>query len=103
MLTLHGTWLGGYDCEDETEFRDVIDLIYEISSISQMDAGKNREVYIFHTDFLGASKRHIGVMQLCKYLYPEKFADLDVEGYAREYFENWLGTEYKGIWYYAAE
>ena len=42
-------------------------------------------------------------MQLCKYLYPEKFADLDVEGYAREYFENWLGTEYKGIWYYAAE
>mgnify|MGYP000302557014 CR=1 FL=1 len=43
------------------------------------------------------------VMQLCKYLYPEKFADLDVEGYAREYFENWLGTEYKGIWYYTAE
>ena len=103
VLTLHGTWLGGYDCEDETEFRDVIDHIYEISSISQMDAGKNREVYIFHTDFLGASNRHIGVMQLCKYLYPEKFADLDVEGYAREYFENWLGTEYKGIWYYAAE
>lgn len=103
VITLHGTWLGGYNCTDEADFQNVIDNIYEISSIDQTDAGKNKEVYVFHTDFLGASKRHIGVMQLCKYLYPEEFADVDVESYAKEYFEKWLGTEYKGIWYYAAK
>lgn len=103
VITLHGTWLGGYNCKDENDFKTVIDNIYEISSIGQTDAGKNKEVYVFHTDFLGASKRHIGVMQLCKYLYPEQFEDIDVEQYAKEYFENWLGTDYQGIWYYAAE
>lgn len=103
VITLHGTWLGGYNCTDESEFQDVIDNIYAISSIDQMEAGKNKDVYIFHTDFLGASKRHIGVLQLCKYLYPEQFADIDVEKYAEEYFETWLGTEYKGIWYYEAK
>ncbi|MDO4454121.1 MAG: ABC transporter substrate-binding protein [Eubacteriales bacterium] len=103
VITLHGTWLGGYNCTDEADFQTVLDNIYDISSISQTDAGKNKEVYIFHTDFLGASKRHIGVLQLCKYLYPEEFSDINTEEYAEEYFENWLNTEYKGIWYYAAK
>lgn len=103
VITLHGTWLGGYNCTDENDFQSVIDNIYDISSIGQTDAGKNKEVYVFHTDFLGAAKRHIGVLQLCKYLYPEEFADIDTEEYAKEYFENWLGAEYKGIWYYAAK
>lgn len=103
VITLHGTWLGGYNCTDANDFKTVIDNIYDISSIGQTDAGKNKEVYVFHTDFLGASKRHIGVLQLCKYLYPELFADIDAEQYAKEYFEDWLGTPYQGIWYYAAE
>ena len=42
-------------------------------------------------------------MQLCKYLYPEEFSDIDVEEYSKEYFENLLEAEYKGIWYYAAK
>lgn len=103
VITLHGTWLGGYNCTDVNDFKTVIDNIYDISSIGQTDAGKNKEVYVFHTDFLGASKRHIGVLQLCKYLYPELFEDIDAEQYAKEYFEDWLGTQYQGIWYYAAE
>ena len=81
----------------------MIDNIYEISSIGQMQAGKDRAVYVFHTDMLGASKRHIGVLQLGKYLYPELFGDIDVESYAREYFEKWLGAKYQGIWFYSAQ
>ena len=103
VITLHGTWLGGYNCTDPQEFQTVIDNIYETSSIEQMQAGKDREVYVFHTDMLGASKRHIGVLQLGKYLYPDLFEDIDAESYAREYFENWLETEYQGIWFYSAK
>lgn len=102
-ITLHGTWLGGYNCTDPADYQTVIDNIYEISSIGQMQAGKDRAVYVFHTDMLGASKRHIGVLQLGKYLYPELFGDIDVESYAREYFEKWLGAEYQGIWFYSAQ
>lgn len=103
VITLHGTWLGGYNCTDPSEYQTVINNIYEISSIGQMKAGKDRAVYVFHTDMLGASKRHIGVLQLGKYLYPDLFGDVDVESYAREYFEEWLGTEYQGIWFYSAQ
>ena len=42
VITLHGTWLGGYNCTDEADFQNVIDNIYAISSISQMKAGVNR-------------------------------------------------------------
>ncbi|MDO4753854.1 MAG: ABC transporter substrate-binding protein [Bacillota bacterium] len=100
VITLHGTWLGGYEAADEAEFDKVVENIYQISSIGKMKAGQEKKVYIFHTDFLGASKRHIGLMQLGKYLYPEQFADVDVEVFAKEYFEKWLGAEFKGIWYY---
>ena len=103
VITLHGTWLGGYNCTDEADFQNVIDNIYAISSISQMKAGENKQVYVFHTDFLGAAKRHIGVLQLCKYLHPDLFEDIDTEAYAKEYFEKWLGTEFQGIWFYAAK
>ena len=103
VITLHGTWLGGYNCTDENDFQTVIDNIYEISNIAQTTAGAEKRVYVFHTDFLGASKRYIGVLQLCKYLHPELFEDIDPESYAKDYFENWLGAEYQGIWYYAAK
>jgi len=103
VITLHGTWLGGYDEPDETRFKEVIDNIYNISSIDKMDAGKNREVYIFHTDMLGAAMRHIGILQLGKYLYPERFEDIDVDAYAKEFFTDWVGAEYSGYWFYSAK
>lgn len=103
VITLHGTWLGGYNCTDINEFKTVIDNIYDISSINKMKAGETKDVYVFHTDMLGAGKRHIGLLQLAKYLYPEKFSDVDVDTYAAEYFEDWLGVPYEGIWFYSAK
>ncbi|MBU5483929.1 ABC transporter substrate-binding protein [Clostridium sp. MSJ-11] len=103
VVTLHGTWLGGYNEENKKAFEDVLNNIKKMSSLEKLDAGKNDEVYIFHTDMLGANKRPIGVLQLAKYLYPEKFKDVEPEQYAKEYFNKWLGTEYKGIWFYSAK
>lgn len=103
VITLHGTWLGGYECTDVNDFKTVMDNIYSISSIGKTKAGQNKDVYIFHTDMLGASKRHLGLLQLGKYLYPDLFKDIDVEAYAKEYFEKWLGTTYQGIWFYSAK
>ena len=102
-ITLHGTWLGGYNAQDTAQFKEVMDNIYNISSIGQMKAGADRQVFIFHTDMLGAAMRHIGVLQLGKYLYPELFEDIDVDAYATEFFEDWVGAEYKGEWFYSAE
>ncbi len=103
VITLHGTWLGGYEMKDDTKYREVLDKIYKTTSITQTEAGKNKRTYVFHTDFLGASKRHLGLIQLGKYLHPELFDDLDTDAYAKEYFEKWLNVPFEGIWYYAPQ
>ena len=103
VLTLHGTWLGGYNEQDINKFKEVIDNIMKKTDTPKLDAGKNKEMYIFHTDMLGANKRCLGILQLAKYLYPEQFKDIDTEKYAKEYFKKWLDTEYKGIWFYSVK
>lgn len=103
VLTLHGTWLGGYETEGTDEHREVIENITNISSVPQLKAGADNELYIFHTNFIGSDKRYIGVLQLAKYLYPERFADLDAEQYMQQYFEQWLEVPYQGVWYYSAK
>ncbi len=102
-ITLHGTWLGGYSMTDDTQYQEVMENCFEISSLDQLTAGKEGNVYIFHTDMLGASKRHIGLLQLSKYLYPDLFEDIDPIEYATQYFETWLDTQFEGIWWYAAQ
>ena len=103
VLTLHGTWLGGYQENDPNTFKDVMENCRAISSVDQTTAGETDQIFIFHTDMLGASKRHIGVLQLAKYLHPELFDDIDPQEYAAEYFNDWLGADFEGIWWYAAE
>lgn len=103
VLTLHGTWLGGYDAEGTDEHREVIENIKTISSVPQLKAGQNNELYIFHTNFIGSDKRYIGVLQLAKYLYPERFTDLDADQYMAEYFEQWLEVPDQGVWHYSAK
>ncbi|MCI3927091.1 ABC transporter substrate-binding protein [Paenibacillus sp. TRM 82003] len=103
VLTLHGTWLGGYDTTDTVEHAETLANIMNISSVPQLDAGKNDELYIFHTNIIGSDKRYIGVLQLAKYLYPERFAYLEPESYLKAYFEEWLGVPYQGVWHYSAK
>jgi iron complex transport system substrate-binding protein len=37
---------------------------------------------------------------MAKWFYPERFKDLDPEVVHKEYFEEWLGVPYRGIWTY---
>lgn len=101
VITLHGTWLGGYEATEAQPLEEAFTNILSISSLNQLKAGTDREVYFFHTNFIGSDKRYIGVLQLAKWLNPDKFEDVDPEIYAIEYFEQWLGVPYQGIWYYS--
>lgn len=101
VITLHGTWLGGYETEETKPFGDALENIMKNTSVSKLKAGQNREIYFFYTNFVGSDKRYIGTLQLAKNLYPERFQDVDPEQYAKEYYEKWLGVPYKGIWTYS--
>ena len=100
VVTLHGTWLGGYNAEDDAQFREVMTNILNTTSLPQLQAVTTGDVYIFHTDFLGAARNFIGVLQLAKDLYPDRFADVDVDAYHRQYFEEWLKAPFAGVWHF---
>ncbi len=102
VITLHGTWLGGYESETDEQHREVIHNILTNTSVSRLKAGQEKALYIFHTNVIGSDKRYIGVLQLAKLLYPERFADINPEAYLKAYFEEWLGVPYQGVWFYAA-
>ena len=103
VITLHGNFFGGYDAQDETSFTEVLNNVITNTAVSQMTAGKNKDVYMFYTNFFGSDKGYIGRLQLGKYLYPENFEDIVVEDYINEYFENWLGVPASGVWFYGAK
>lgn len=101
VITLHGTWLGGYNVKDTKPFEEALRHIMSTTSVSRLKAGQSKDIYFFYTNFVGSDKRYIGNLQLAKYLYPDKFQDIDPEQYAKEYFEKWLGVPYQGIWHYS--
>jgi iron complex transport system substrate-binding protein len=101
IVTLHGTWLGGYNAEDDSQYREVMSNILDTTSLPQIQAAETGDVYIFHTDYLGASKRFVGTLQLAKYLHPELFSDVNPDDYLREYYEEWLGVPYQGVWHFS--
>lgn len=101
VITLHGTWIGGYQASDSKPLQEAFANILSISSLEKLKAGKHRDVYFFHTNFIGSDKQYIGTLQLAKILHPDRFADVDPEAYAQQYFEEWLGVPYQGIWYYS--
>ncbi|OOC62578.1 ABC transporter substrate-binding protein [Paenibacillus ihbetae] len=101
VVTLHGTWLGGYETMETKAIDEAFANMLNISSLNKLNAGKDREVYFFHTNFIGSDKRYIGVLQLAKWLYPDRFEDVAPDAYAKEYFEKWLGVPYQGIWSYS--
>ncbi|MEK4424633.1 ABC transporter substrate-binding protein [Solibacillus sp. FSL K6-1523] len=103
VVTLHGNFFGGYDAEDATSYTEVLDNVVTNTAVSQMTAGKNKDVYMFYTNFFGSDKGYIGRLQLGKYLYSDKFEDIIVEDYIQEYFENWLGVAANGIWFHGAK
>ena len=102
VITLHGTWFGGYTEESVEPLHEVLSSIFENSPITQLTAGKNNRVYMFHTDMLGANKRVIGLFQLAQFLHPEIEFNFDPIALAEEYFNRWLGVPFQGIWWAAS-
>jgi len=49
---------------------------------------------------LTSCKAVIAATYMAKWFYPERFKDLDSEVVHKEYFEEWLGVPYRGIWAY---
>ena len=95
------TALTGYFMDSSENAEQFIEEAFNRTGLKETDAVKNGRVYVIDgQSVLTASRSIVAALYCAKWFYPEQFEDLNPEEINREYFEEWLGVEYKGIWAY---
>jgi iron complex transport system substrate-binding protein len=92
----------GYDANNDTNAKKLWENTINNPIISKTNAGKNNKVYIMSAKIQQGILSYLGTLYLAKYLYPDRFKDVNPNHVLREYFEKWLGIPFKGIWVYPA-
>ena len=89
------------DESDIADMKQYLEETYNRTGLKETDAAKEGRVYLLHGALAEpACRAFVGVHYCAKWFYPEQFEDLEPEEIHREYFEEWLGVEYKGVWAY---
>lgn len=93
--------LTNYFMENTDNAHSFLDEAATRSGLSGTDAVKEDNLYVMDQFLMASAARDfIASMYLAKWFYPDKFEDFDPEEVHREYFEEWLGVPYQGIWAY---
>ncbi|MCK4736505.1 MAG: ABC transporter substrate-binding protein [Methanophagales archaeon] len=66
----------------------------------ELSAVKKNRAYLLEGDLIFTPRYLAGRCYLAKWFQPELFEDFDPEGILREYHEEFMGIEYRGIWAY---
>ena len=83
---------GGYDTGDITELSDLKDEIMDRTELAHVPAVENGEVCVINNDVFGGTAHFVGMGYIAKWLYPDRFTDLDPEAAHRQYL-----TEFQGL------
>jgi len=77
----------GYDIEDPSEAIALIDDFTNRSDFAEVNAVKNNQVYVVSHAFIlcGGASGLIGTVYYAKWMYPDLFADMDVQEMHQEF------------------
>ena len=94
-----GTISSGYDVDDNGEMKRLRDRIMNRPGWDCIDAVRNGRVYIINSD---AKSTHASVYYsyIARWLHPDRFEDIDPIEVHREWFEEFLDIEYRGVYAY---
>lgn len=92
--------LTGYNYTSTENAKEFLEKVSTRQGLNGTDAVKNNRLYVLDEMLVEAARNFIGAEYLAKWLYPDRFSELDPEAVQKEYFEKWLGLTYKGIWAY---
>lgn len=65
-------------------------------------AGKEKRVLVCAQDLKQGPAYVIELAHMAKFIFPDRFPDLDPEGMAKEYYEQWCGLPLQGVFVYPA-
>jgi len=81
-----------------TESRKRLQGFCTRSGWNTLNAVKNNNIHGIHQGISYHIYNFAGIQALAKWMYPEKFADLDPEANLREFHERYLPIDYNGVW-----
>ena len=106
-VIIRSTREGGFDTDDITELRDIKDEIMNRPELAHVDAVENNSVYIISSDIYGGVEHFVGISYIAKWLYPDKFQDLDPKAILQEYLTRFQNLDYNvyehGVFVYHPE
>jgi iron complex transport system substrate-binding protein len=83
---------GGYDTDDITELSGLADDIMDRTELAHVPAVENGKVYVINNAVFGGTAHFVGMGYIAKWLYPDRFTDLNPEAAHRQYL-----TEFQGL------
>lgn len=88
------SWNGGYEVDNISVLKTRYDEILGTPGFSDINAGKNNDVFVtYFINTLGPGY-HIGILYYAKWLYPNLFTDLDPQKVHQEYIDMFQNVDY---------
>ncbi len=84
---------GGYDGGNETMFQQAYRDLISRKGWESLEAVREGNTYLLHTDIFGGPQHFIGIQYLAKWFYPGRFADLDPPAVHAEYLSRYQGLQ----------
>ena len=100
---------GGYDKDvgDVTELEAAWEEMFNRAELKDVEAVKNRKVYILSSPVTGGGRHFVGIGYMAKWFYPGLFSDLDPKAAHHEYLARFQGLDIdldeKGVYVYHPE
>jgi iron complex transport system substrate-binding protein len=80
--------------------KEIRDTLMGDTALSATKAVKEDKVFIISPQLSTAAMYVVGTAYLAKYFHPELFKDIQPEAVLKEYFEEWQGVPYQGVYVY---
>lgn len=93
----------GYNADEDTariNLKAMHGQLIKDPVLKQTDAVKDRRVLLIAQDLKEGPATVVGILYIAKFLYPERFADIDLDAVLREYHEKWCGLGHRGVYVY---
>ena len=101
------SYKGGYETNDNTMMKEHYDDILALPGFANVAAVQNERVHIISNAFAFAPHYPASLAMMAKWLYPERFDDLDPEAIHQEYMDTFIGIDFdvseQGVFEYPPE
>jgi len=93
-VILRWSYAGGYETDDISGMKDEYKEIVNLPGFENVPAVKNGRVYVISSDLATAPSFPVALVTVAKWLYPDRYSDINPKDIFQEYINNFLHINY---------